>query len=516
MRHASPVSRIRTFNIIFALACAIALAVAACGDSGPPATGSATGGSGGDSSAGGNNLGGFEPTAGPGGNGAAGGEGGSGTLSYQWGKVMGGTGVVTPRDVAIDSAGNIILVGAFTGNIELGGSPLANAGQTDAFVAKYSATGGHLWSFSYCKGEDQGALAVAVDANNNIAITGNFKGSMSIAGGAAITASGNGMFPDVYVVQLDSNGDHVHSSPYGVGAGNNDSGNAIATDSSGNIIFAGRFANTINFGGGDISSGGSGVQSLFLAKLTSGGGYVYGSSFGDLATQEAHAVAASPSNDMAVAGVSEGSIDFGGGNITNSAGPRATVAKLDSAGSHMFSYLFAGGESRVNGLSFHSNGDLVVAGHFRQSIDIGTTTINAQGGAADIFVARFDTTGSTVYAARFGDQAKDQASATVVDAQDFAFVTGTFDGDLRVNSGQTLTAAATQDAFLLRVGPSGNGYAAVSANAEVNAQGHAVAYDAGEHSVVYVGNAIGNIDLGGGTLAADAAAFDLFIAKYTP
>jgi hypothetical protein len=70
-----------------------------------------------------------------------------------------------------------------------------------------------------------------------------------------------------------------------------------------------------------------------------------------------------------------------------------------------------------------------------------------------------------------------------------------------------------QDAFLIRLGPSGNGYAGVHMLADTSAQAEGVAVDPSDDSMVVIGRVTGNVDFGEGAVSGSA---DLFIAKYAP
>ena len=92
--------------------------------------------------------------------------------------------------------------------------------------------------------------------------------------------------------------------------------------------------------------------------------------------------------------------------------PRAVVAKLNSAGQEVFAKLFdSAGDSEVVDIQFGDNGDLFVMGHFSESIDLGGGTLTAAGSAKEVFVARFDPTGTLIYGRRVGGNGVDDPAA---------------------------------------------------------------------------------------------------------
>jgi hypothetical protein len=78
--------------------------------------------------------------------------------------------------IAVDLDGNVAVVGQFIGTMDVGDGPMTSAGGSDAFVVLYSASGQHLCSNRFGNGSDQYAMSVAFDPWGDIAMTGVFKG----------------------------------------------------------------------------------------------------------------------------------------------------------------------------------------------------------------------------------------------------------------------------------------------------------------------------------------------------
>ena len=484
----------------------------ACGGGDDPAT-TTTSGTGG-AGTGGEELGGFMagPTGTGGGMNGGGGEGGTGEVANVWGEVRGGAGSVFPKAVAIDGMGSIVVVGAFsTGSIDLGGGDLSHSGGDDIFVVKYASNGTHLWSSSFGASGDQSALGVSVDSSGAISLTGRFVGTFSFPGGPTLDAEGN-MFSDIFVAKLDTDGNHLFSARYGIGANFTDNGNAITNDGADNVIATGMFQSGANFGGGVVSGPPTGAA--LLATFDAQGNYLSGEGFGTSDRQEGLGVAATGS-DVALVGFAKADVDFGGGVLTTdqSGQERPFVARFGAGGTHVFSRLGNGGEARAVGVAFAGQ-DAVVAGNFKTAIDFGDGELEAVGANDDVFVTRFDASGAQVFHRRFGDMARDQAAAVATDSMGFTIVAGTFDGQLKVNFDNTLESmASTQDAFLLRLGPSGNGFAGISMQADDSAQAEGVAVDPTDDSIVVVGRVRGSVDFGAGPQSGND---DMFVAKFAP
>jgi hypothetical protein len=92
------------------------------------------------------------------------------------GKVFVDTGSETVERVAVDSAKNVTLYGAFNGGIDFGGGMLQSAGMDDLFLAKLDPTGAHVWSKRFGDPGMQSAGGVAIDPDGAVLITGTAHG----------------------------------------------------------------------------------------------------------------------------------------------------------------------------------------------------------------------------------------------------------------------------------------------------------------------------------------------------
>lgn len=95
-----------------------------------------------------------------------------------WGTYLGGMVGENGRGIAVDSAGNILVAGnTGTPGWVSGGYDTSYCDATDAFVAKLSPTGSHVWS-SYLGGSDDDyGFGIAVDAADHVLVVGSTKSS---------------------------------------------------------------------------------------------------------------------------------------------------------------------------------------------------------------------------------------------------------------------------------------------------------------------------------------------------
>ena len=254
---------------------------------------------------------------------------------HVWSRLGGFTQDQVARGVALTPQGDAIVVGAFSGNIGFGGAAVTSAGANDVFVVRLSAANGQRqWLRPYGDALDQGALAVTVDGKGDIAVVGDFRGTVDFGNGHSFTNS-DGASDDAFVVKLAGDG---ASSSWGraiAGDASVQHINAVAFDGAGHVLLGGHFWGTVNFGGADLVNGGdpaTGTSDAFAAKLDgTTGAHIWSRRFGDVAgEQRIRAVATDPDGNSIVAGAFIGSIDFGApvGALSGAGGYDAFAVKL--------------------------------------------------------------------------------------------------------------------------------------------------------------------------------------------
>ncbi len=130
--------------------------------------------------------------------------------------------------------------------------------------------------------------------------------------------------------------------------------------------------------------------------------------FGDAAAQSASWVVIDGAGDLVVAGEFAGSIDLGSGPLTSAGDQDIFVAKLTLNGNLLWAQRFGGaGLDTVGKLAVGADGSVVLAGSFMGDIAFGGLTMTSAG-SSDVFVAKLTSGGGAVWAKRFGDAAAAQ------------------------------------------------------------------------------------------------------------
>ena len=428
----------------------------------------------------------------------------SSAWKHLWSKRFGDTSPQYAGAVAVDASKNAIVTGDFYGTVDFGGGALTSAGAYDIYLAKLGSNGSYVWSKRFGDGNEQVVQDVAVDASGNVIIAGYFEGTVDFGGGM-LTSAG---LRDAFVAKFGSDGSYVWSKRFG--DGNYQAANGLALDASGNIIITGVFMGTVDFGGGTLT--GAGGWDIFVAKFASNGDHIWSKRFGDGNHQYAPAVAVDHSDNIVVAGYFTGSVDFGGGPLTSAGGEDVYVAKFNSSGGHQWSKRFGDVSTSQEAwaVAVDASDNAILAGYFTGSVDFGGGALTSAGGT-DIFVAKFGSDGAHVWSKRFGDGYGQLAQAVAVDPSDNVIVAGYFAGSVDFGGG-ALTSAGYDDAFVAKLAP-GGGHVWSKRFGDANFQeAQAVAVDASGNAVV-AGYFTGTVDFGGGALTS-AGSEDIFVAKF--
>jgi hypothetical protein len=368
--------------------------------------------------------------------------------SYLWARVIGSTSDEAGKGVATDLSGNVILTG-YQGSysVDYGGGPQYNHGGNDVFFAKYSSAGSWVWSKTIGgTGYEQGN-AVAVDGSGNVFATGYIgtaAAGVDFGGGPIFSA---GLY-DMFLVKYSPTGQHIWSKRFG-GSGN-DTGMAISTDGSGNVIVAGSFEGTAAFGGSSFSS--SGMRDVFVAKFSSTGAHLWSKKFGGSGDEVGYGVAVDTAGDIALSGKFQSSVNFGGASLTSAGGDDVYLAKLSGAtGGHVWSKRMGSTSSDASiGVDVDGSGNVVMTGYFTGSVNFGGTVLSSSG--IDVFVAKYSSAGAHTWSKRFGGFDTQIPNGVAVGPSGAAIVTGYFASTIDFGTG-VLTSQGAYDAFLTNVGP---------------------------------------------------------------
>jgi hypothetical protein len=374
---------------------------------------------------------------------------------HLWSRKLGSNIDATVNDVDSDSAGNVIVGGAWSGNVDFGDGAAVAAGNVDAFVAKYNSDGTLLWKTVLgATGVDR-VRGVAVLPNDNVVATGMYTVSIDVGGGAV-----GAQASDIFVVVLNAaTGAIVDGRVYG-GAGDDLAWDA-AVDAAGNVLLGGVFTSaSLDFSGSAVaalSNDGSSIRDPFVTKLDDSLNFVWQRSPTVSDDNELWRLATDSQNRVVAVGEFVGNADWGGGNLVNGNAGDAFVASFTSTGAHVWSMSLAGNgavtSDVVRDVAIAANDDVVITGQVIGGVNFGAGSVNGQGNG-DAFYARYSATGSYQSAQRFGDAMVQSGRAVTFDGDGNLIVAGSFEGTVDLGGG-AITSLGNEDIYLAKYGASG-------------------------------------------------------------
>lgn len=342
-------------------------------------------------------------------------------------------------DVTTDPLGNVIVTGA------LGTYPQSANPIVDIFIKKFDASGTQQWTKTFVGPSYDEGIAVATDLVGNVAMTGRFTGTVDFGGGP-LTSAG---LDDIVIASFNANGTFLWSR--GFGSTTSDYGSAIVFDGSGSVIVTGAFHGSVDFGGGPLASAGG--FDMFVAKYDAGGIHQWSRRYGSTALYDYVTDVALVGSDFVITGNFGGDVDFGGGPLTSIGTGDVFLAKYDVTGVHQWSKRFGTrAYNQGRSLAVDPSGEIVVTGYFYSAIDFGGGTLSSAG-QDDIFLARFDANGAHQWSQRFGDTDYDFGGAVALDPMGNIGFTGAFMGTVDFGGGPFTSVEGWEDMFLVKFAP---------------------------------------------------------------
>ncbi|MCA9622853.1 MAG: hypothetical protein KC731_27730 [Myxococcales bacterium] len=370
--------------------------------------------------------------------------------SHLWSRRYGDTAAQRPYGVAFDSAGNVVVSGAYLGSMDFGGGyQLTSAGGQDLFLAKLAADdGATLWAEGHGESFAQAGGRVAVASDDSIALMGTFRGGLDFGPPTtALTGATNTW--TIFVARFTANGAPIWAAQYG------DAGEQqpwdIALDASDDILLTGTFDGNLSFGGATLTAPTN--PRVFFAALTSGGAHLRSQAWGTGGTtQVGWTVAAGPAGSAVVAGDFDGTLEFAGHPVTASAGRDAFAVKLDASGAPLWSHAYGTVESNVvYAADVDDAGRVLLGGRFEAPIDFGLGPLG-HAGDGDAFVALLDASGEALLdfaLAAAGDQ---ETTAVGFSSSGQLVAAGHFEATVHFD-GVPQTSLGKRDGFLAKLQP---------------------------------------------------------------
>jgi len=298
----------------------------------------------------------------------------------------------------IDKNGNLYFVGSFKSDtLIFGVDTLINQASNDIFLVKMDSSANVLFAKSFQSAGSVDVTGLAIDANDNIYLAGQFRYQMTFG---SIILPESLFFYDIFLTKTDSNGNPLWAKSYSYA-----SDASIVLDSDQNVYLGGNYYSSLTIPSLDQTINSAYPDRMFSLKMDSNGNEIWIKPYGGI-------LAIDNAQNLYMAGSYSNYIHIGDFYMENSS-PKENhnvyVAKTDSSGTALWAKTFCKNEhALLNGTSFDTlSNTLLITGTFKTDTLTFDSIVIQNNGMADLYIAKLDTSANVVYAKSYGGYGAD-------------------------------------------------------------------------------------------------------------
>lgn len=292
---------------------------------------------------------------------------------------------------------------------------------------------------------------------------------------------------------------------------------SVACDHSGNVISVGGWQGSVNFGNGPVYAG---FQGMYIVKRNASGGFLWAKTFTSYGYDVATSVAVDSADNVIVTGGFQGTVDFSGtgaagASLTNVYGYDIFVAKYNSGGTNLWAKGFGGrGDDVGLAVAVDTNDTPFISFQFQSpAMIMGLYSVDGGISHYNIGLARLTSAGGVLWAKSWGGDAESDPYAIAIDPSSDLWVTGDFYGSLDLGGG-TSNCLGSVNMFIAKYSGTDGSYqwAKMIGSTGVD-HAKSIAVDPVTGKVVFSGSFNGSVNFGGGAVASGVTS-TLFMAGY--
>jgi len=260
---------------------------------------------------------------------------------------------------------------------------------------------------------------------------------------------------DIFIAKYNSAG--VQQWVRTAGGSDGDAGSAIGLDANGNVYVTGEFETTCKFSPTDSITS-SGNNDIFLAKYSNDGVLQWVKKIGGSGDNRGRAIAVDAAGNSYFSGSFSGTANFSGQNQTSSGGNDIFIAKYNTSGSRVWVRKAGGNkDDRGRDITLDGAGNLYLTASYTQSANFsGTNISDATGSLYSAALVKYNNSGNLLWVRSIGGCCDTtRAYGPSVDEFNNVYFTGYFTNQVKFGS-ITLTGSGNTDAFIAKYDPNGN------------------------------------------------------------
>lgn len=383
------------------------------------------------------------------------------------------------HSIAVDSDGNVYTYGLFSGPMDFDPGPgifILNTERT--FIQKLDPSGNFIWAKEIPVWSGHTDKTLAIDAQNNLYMTGGFQGTVDVDLGADVfnLTEVNGM--DVFVLKLDSDGNFIWAKSFGNTSW--DRGASLAVDANQNVYTCGFYTNEVDFDPGPgVFNLAATNRGMFIQKLDASGNFLWAKSTNiNVWYYPGYSIALDDIGNVYTTGNFQHTTDFDPGvgtfNLTAVDREDIFIQKLDTDGNFIWAKAMGGALSDVGlSITVDANRNIYTTGYFYDTADFdpgnGTLHLASSNLGSALYIQKLDEFGALKWAKHLGGVNLNVGQSIAVDAQENVYTTGMFNDIVDFDPGPAsfnLTSVGYGDIFIQKLDKLGEFVWALSASGD--------------------------------------------------
>ena len=272
------------------------------------------------------------------------------------------------------------------------------------------------------EGFDEG-YDLTTDSQGNTYVAGMMEYTTDFGNGVLLSSAG---VHDIYLAKYSPTGRLVWARRAGGKGG--DKIQSIVLDGQGHIYVAGEFEDTCYWENIMLATPLIEVNNMFIAKYDTSGSVMWVRNLGTTGVihTRGYGVTCDAQGNVYACGGTKGDTYFNGTYLFTSAGDYdGTVVKFDPNGNFRWARRMGGADSdKAYGIASDNNGSIYVTGYFVGNADFSPTVTLHGTGHTDIFLAKYDTSGTLQWAKMAGDTGFDRGWDVTVNVNGEILITG--------------------------------------------------------------------------------------------
>jgi hypothetical protein len=314
-----------------------------------------------------------------------------------WAKSFGGQSYERVADIAVDANGDLFVTGQFRSDtFSIGQTTLINNGADDIFLFKCNPQGEVIWAKNIGGSTDDQGVGLAVDPIGNIILVSDFESPSVTVGSETFLNSlyYPGYGRDILICKYDGNGNLIWAKT--LTGDSAESVSDVAVDSDGNIVVSGKFHSPILTDGDAVMTNDK-VAALFVIKYSASGSFLWSDSWAGSSSNNGRSVSTDgEGNVLLLANLGGDLVTFDSITLTMEAKSSAIV-KYDQNGNAIWATIVAESKTHGASLATDSDGNVFLATHsICDDLQFGGVTFSNYG-SNDIVFIKYDKWGNEVW-----------------------------------------------------------------------------------------------------------------------